>query len=223
MMKAYALMQHDRHSHHSGRRFRVRFRRSAEPVLREHRARSVAAVSVTLRSGRVEIASKPRRDVRLRLTTKGPELPWHVEADGRLQIDGRHLAARVQLDVPLGVPVQARVKRGDVTMWGAAGDLELSVSRGIVAGRELTAATVRVQCPRGEVNLHFAEPPLEVDAESRSAPVRIVLPSGEYVVDAASPQAAEVTVATGESGHRIRAASRTSSVSVLAAEAPKTI
>jgi hypothetical protein len=100
----------------------------------------------------------------------------------------------VRLDVPDGVAVTARIENGDITLWGVGADLDLSVGRGTLAGRELAGSVVRAVNADGEVNLHFAARPVRVAASSATGPVVVVLPEGGYRVDAEPDTEVTVTV-----------------------------
>jgi hypothetical protein len=108
-----------------------------------------------------------------------------------VHIAGGSGQVRVRLDVTDDATVTARIAEGDITLWGVGADLELSVGRGTLAGRELTGTVVRAENDDGEVNLHFAAAPAEVEAHARGAAV-LVLPAGRYAVDGGAD--AEVTV-----------------------------
>jgi hypothetical protein len=107
-------------------------------------------------------------------------------------------------------------------MWGVGGELDLTVGDGILAGRELSAGTVRATSRTGEVNLHFGAEPTSVEARSVDGPVLLVLPSAVYRVDADA--GADITVpvdATATS--TIVARSAAGAVSVLEAEGSQPI
>ncbi len=192
------------------------------------RVRSVTAVEVAVARGRIEIGSRPGSDVRVRTTVslqgwrarlahrRPPRIPEPSVDDGVLRIRAPQGLVRVQVDVPPGCRVHASVDRGDLTMWGVAGELDLSVGRGILAGRDLAASRVRAVNGGGEVNLHFAVVPDDVDASTVSGAVLLVLPDGSYRVDA--DPGAEVTVPVRDDGaSTVRAHSNQGSVSVLVA------
>lgn len=94
----------------------------------------------------------------------------------------------MQVELPLTLAVLVTMHRGEITSWGAGGELELISPGGRVTCRELLASQVKVQASRA--SLHFAQSPerVEVDAER----VTLALPAGEYAVSA--PAEAEITV-----------------------------
>jgi hypothetical protein len=219
--------------------------RRSRLIRTDERIRGVSAIKIMVDRGRVELGSRGRRDVRVRTTVLLPRWqtmlgrwwtvlsrrqPAAAAADvaveaGRLRIDARRGQARVQVDLPVGLAVQAEVGRGELTLWGVGGRLDLVVGEGTLAGRELTATAVRARNRRGEVNLHFSEQPDEVDAWSGGGAVLLILPGEDYTVDTSEP--AEVTVPAlggssegssgGGAGSRVRAHSDRGPVSVLAA------
>ncbi|HSP39762.1 MAG TPA: hypothetical protein VLR26_18635 [Frankiaceae bacterium] len=199
-------------------------------------------MSVEIAGGRIEIGSRRGRDVRVRVTVavtgwrariaprRPPVVPAARLIDGALQLRGRSGQIRVQVDVPAGLPVEAEVGSGDVTLWGVGGLLRLHVGSGILAGRELgagsaepaeTAGTdVTATNDDGEVNLHFAARPTAVDARSTTGPVLLVLPGGAYRLD--TDGADEVTVthdAHADSIIRSRSGGRSSVLSATGSEA----
>jgi hypothetical protein len=186
----------------------------------------VRAVEVSVRRGRIEVGSRARPDVRVRVTLavtgwparwarlRPPELPAVRLRDGVLHLASGAGLVRVQLDVPAGLRVRARVDDGDLTLWGAGGELDLEVAAGVLAGRDLTAASVRAVNSGGEVNLHFAGRPEVVEARARG-PVLVVLPGGPYRVD--SDAAAEVTVPVAAGALSTIRVQGSGAVSVLAA------
>ena len=192
------------------------------------RVRDVVAVEATVERGRIEIGSRPGRDVRVRTTVsllgwrarlahrRAPRTPEPTLDDGVLRIRGARGMVRVQVDVPAGCRVRASVDEGDVTMWGVGGELDLRVGHGVLVGRELSADRVRAANGGGEVNLHFASAPDDVDASTVSGAVLLVLPDGTYRLDV--DPGAEVTVPTAEEAPAtLRAHSGAGSVSVLVA------
>jgi hypothetical protein len=192
------------------------------------RLRDVAAVDAIVERGRIEIGSRPGGDVRVRTTVslsgwrarlahrRAPRMPMPTVDDGVVRIRGSRGLVRVQVDVPAGCRVRASVAEGDLTMWGVGGELDLRVDRGTLAGRDLSASRVRAVNGDGEVNLHFAAVPVDVDASTASGAVLLVLPAGAYRVDA--DPGAEVTVPVDRDGpSSLRAHSNGGSVSVLVA------
>ncbi len=105
---------------------------------------------------------------------------------------------------------------GQITSWGADGDLELAVRSGDVACRELRGQVVTVRAP--SVNVHFAAAPRLVDVDCEQAIV--VLPGGPYALSV--PAAAQVTVPrapyTSADAPRVRV--RGAEVRILASSAP---
>lgn len=213
---------------------------------RDERFAEVAAVRIAIAAGRIEIGSRRRPDVRVRTTLarSGWRARWAAlrppavpgarvvrpdggAADGRTSGEGAVLDlsydepvdVRVQVDVPAGLRVEAAVTDGDVTLWGVAGDLVLSVGRGVLAGRDLGPGTVRADNAGGEVNLHFRVAPVAADVDSTSGPALLVLPAGTYRVDA--EPSAEVTVDLdpgSESVIRVRSGGRSAILAATGSE-----
>jgi hypothetical protein len=192
------------------------------------RFRDVVAVEAVVEQGRIEIGSRSASDVRVRTTVslsgwrarlahrRPAPLPEPTVDDGVLRIRAERGLVRVQIDVPDGCRVQAVVNAGDLTMWGAAGDLDLRVGKGILAGRDLTASSVRAVNGVGEVNLHFAAVPTTVDAATASGAVLLVLPEAAYRVD--TMPGAQVTVPLSDDARStVNAYSGSDNVSVLVA------
>jgi hypothetical protein len=148
-------------------------------------------LEIKVRAGRVELGHSAGDQLRVRWTvpkTRGfrrGEPRWRFGRDG-LRIRCRR--ARLRIDLPTGMTVRVRLARGQITSWGADGDLDLAVSRGSVACRELRSQVAIVRAP--EVNLHFAAVPRLVDVDCEHA--ILALPGGPYAL--AVPPGAEVTV-----------------------------
>ncbi|MDQ1672641.1 MAG: hypothetical protein QOC98_1203, partial [Frankiaceae bacterium] len=162
----------------------------------DERLAGVRHVEVVLQVGRIEIGRRPR-DARVRTTIAVTGWRARLAAmrepagvtvrrsgdtgdmgdTGDIGDDGDtgdtvHIAGgsgqvRVRLDVTDDATVTARIAEGDITLWGVGADLELSVGRGTLAGRELTGTVVRADNDDGEVNLHFVAAPAEVEAHAR--------------------------------------------------------
>jgi hypothetical protein len=175
-------------------------------------------VRIRLGQGRVELGRSPGDSVRLRTTATGTRgISAHSVRlrRGELRIAAPH--GRLQVDLPDGLAgelvVVVNVKRGEITSWGAGGELELRCRGGRVTCRELVAARVQVRASRA--SLHFAQPPKRVRVDADSATVSV--PAGAYAVTA--PTGAEITVTQQPEADReiiVRAAD----VRVLAAQAP---
>jgi hypothetical protein len=123
----------------------------------------------------------------------------------------------LQVDLPNGLAgefvVVVKVKRGEITSWGAGGDLELRCRRGRITCRELIAGQVEVRA--SHVSLHFAQPPKRVWVDADT--VTVSVPAGAYAVTA--PTGTEITVTQQPDAEReiiVRAAA----VRVLAAQTP---
>ena len=149
-------------------------------------------LEIQVGAGRVELGYAKGDHVRVRWTV--PTTRWGragaaprftAGADG-LRIRSRR--ARLRVDLPTGLRVRVRVRRGQITSWGADAELDLAVKQGNIAGRELLSRLAWAQAP--DVNLHFtAEPELvRVTGEQ----IVVALPGGPYVVTA--PEGAEITV-----------------------------
>jgi len=188
----------------------------------------VTSVDAEVTRGRIEIGSRKGPDVRVRTTVtltgwrarlagrRPPRLPEPTIEDGVLRIRGSRGLVRLQIDVPDGCPVRARVGDGDLTMWGVGAALDLRVGSGILAGRDLSASSIRAVNGVGEVNLHFTAVPDEVEAATARGAVLLVLPDAPYRVD--TQPDAEVTVPIGGDGaSSVRAFSDAGTVSVLVA------
>lgn len=197
---------------------------------RDERFEGVQRIIVRLESGRIEVGSRKGRSVRVRTTAaadgwrarlarrRDPEAPGAMLTDGVLELRPRG-QVRAQIDVPNGVPVDAGIRRGDLTLWGVGGDLQLTVDAGILVGRDLSGPRVHAANADGEVNLHFAEAPTDVDATSGTGPLLVVLPVGGYAVDA--EPTAEVTVDVDPAASariRTRSGGRTAVLSALGSE-----
>lgn len=171
--------------------------KSTDPATTEGSRRIDAAVipgrrlEITVRAGRVELGHSTADQLRVRWTVPdrpllGPSVPSFHFGPGGLAI--RCPRARLRIDLPAGMSVQVRQRRGQITSWGAEGDLDLAVRRGSVACRELRSQVARIRAPG--VNLHFAAIPQLVEVSCEQAVV--ALPGGPYSVSA--PAGAEVTV-----------------------------
>lgn len=184
---------------------------------RDERFDGVEQVVVRLTAGRIELGSRNGRTVRVRTTAavdgwrarwarrRDPDPPAARCEKGVLRLDptGR---VRARIDLPPGLPVDAEIVDGDLTLWGVAGELRLRVGAGLVAARDLQAPVVHASNADGEVNLHFAAVPETVEASSGTGPVLLVLPRGRYAVEA--DPGAEVTVEADDAApRRIRTAS----------------
>jgi hypothetical protein len=164
---------------------------------------------VNLGSGRVELGRAAGQQVRVRWTFPAALMPavpdWlrrrepgpRVSAGGDgLRISARR--ARLRIDVPDVLNVTVRLRRGQITSWGAGGRLALDCSRGRVVCRELVCPSLRAA--GRYVNLHFAAPPEQAEVESRECV--LALPPGPYAVTV--PPGSEVEVAqTPDASHRI--------------------
>lgn len=213
---------------------------------RDERFAGVAEVRITVAAGRIEIGSRRRPDVRIRTTLvrsgwrarlaalrpppvpgatlrrpadHAPAAPGTTGGDVVVLDHDEPADVRVQVDVPAGLRVRAAVVDGDVTLWGVAGDLTLSVGRGVLAGRDLGPGTVHADNEGGEVNLHFRIAPAAADVMSGPGPALLVLPAGTYRVDA-DPEA-EVTVdrnRSAESSIRVRSGGRSAVLAATGSE-----
>jgi hypothetical protein len=175
-------------------------------------------VRIRLGQGRVELGRSRGDSVRLRTTATGTRgISAHSVRlrRGELRIAAPH--GRLQVDLPDGLAgelvVLVKVKRGEITSWGAGGELELGCRRGRVTCRELVAGRVRARASR--VSLHFAEPPKRVRIDAGSATVSV--PAGAYAVTA--PRGAEITVTQQPDSDR-RILVRAAEVRILAAQTP---
>ncbi|HMA47237.1 MAG TPA: hypothetical protein VKP11_08570 [Frankiaceae bacterium] len=182
----------------------------------------VAAVEVRLGAGRVEVLGQRRGDVRVETAARcGPRAarPVVAVAGGVLRVDARRAAARCQLRVPERTPVRAEVRDGEITLWGAAGDLVLLTEAGTIAGHDLGGERVTARSGTGAVSLGFGRPPRRVTARSGTGQVRVVLPGGPYAVevDAGAPDVRVDLPVDPAAGRTVVASSRAGPVRVLAA------
>ena len=172
---------------------------------------------VTLGSGRVELGRAAGQDVRVRWTMpsarwgRGGAAPVIAATDSGRRIQARR--ARLRIDVPDVVNVTVRLRRGEITSWGAGAGLELDCRRGRVVCRELTSRTLRA---RGRyVNLHFAAAPEQLEVRARESV--LALPGGPYAVSA--PDGAEIDVANVPTAtHRIAVSG--GAARIVASQAP---
>ncbi len=164
-------------------------------------------VHVAVGRGRVELGHASGQQLRVRWTvpTRLPSSwPKALRPQGfRLLSDasGLHVRARrarLRIDLPAGLDVTVELRRGEITSWGAGGELALFSSGGRVSCRELICRTLTVRAARA--NLHFATAPDRVDVTA-SACV-LALPGGPYAVTAPPHALIEVEQAA-DSGRRI--------------------
>jgi hypothetical protein len=180
---------------------------------------------VTVGSGRVELGHKAGQQVRVRWTvpTRLPAgwPPWlrprgsrgprvRSEATG-LQVRARR--ARLRIDLPDGLDVTVELRRGEISSWGAGGELALTSRAGRVSCRELVCRTLIVRAQ--QANLHFAASPERVDVVAPDCV--LALPGGPYSVTA--PPGAQIEVAQEPAtGREITVAGERASI--FAATAP---
>ncbi len=156
-------------------------------------------VTITLREGRVELGHTTGEAIRVRYETpprrrvRWPaalrrDAPAVQSSNGAGGLQLRAGRARLRVDVPSGACVEVDVRRGQITSWGADGDLALNVADGKVTCRELRAGTAAVTAP--DVNVHFAVAPQRLTVAAAQAVV--VVPQAPYALDV--PIGAEVTV-----------------------------
>ena len=179
---------------------------------------------VAVGAGRVELGSTTGTAVRVRATRPrwvSDRLAALVPAilrspRYRLRGDGLHIRARrarLQIDLPPGLTTLVQLRRGEITSWGAAGELSLFVADGVVTCRELQATAAHVRAPRA--SLHFASSPERVEVFADRAVVAV--PAGAYAVSA--PDTAEVTVPLDPASARVIVV-RAAAARVLAAADP---
>jgi hypothetical protein len=176
-------------------------------------------LEISTHTGRVELAPSAGDQLRVRWTVPKGRVRRVREPQFRFGGDGLRIRcrrARLRVDIPAGLAVRVRVASGQITSWGADGDLQLTVRDGSVACRELRGQVVSVRAPK--VNLHFASSPRMVDVECGQAIV--VLPGGPYALSV--PALAEVTVprSTDAAGGAPRIRVHGAEVKVLASSAP---
>lgn len=167
------------------------------PERLERTVDEVTSVEIRLAAGRVEIGEYDRSDVAVEILARrrpGRARPTMTRSGGVLRIDGRTSEALARLKLPRGTKARAEVRMGEITLWGSAGDLVLVTEGGGITGRELSGARVSARSRTGDVNLHFDGPPDDLSAVSEDGMVTLVLPEGEYGVEAeaGNPQSAVV-------------------------------
>lgn len=156
-----------------------------------------ARIAVTVGRGRVELGRAPGPYVRVRWTVPAllpDRWPQRLRRGGpRVRSDALGLRlrvrrARLRIDLPDGFGAAVTLGRGEITSWGAGGDLVLHSPAGRVSCRELTSRSVLVRAEYA--NLHFAAIPQRVEV---SAPDCVLaLPAAGYAVSA--PDGAEIEV-----------------------------
>ncbi|HEX4015819.1 MAG TPA: hypothetical protein VHX15_03700 [Frankiaceae bacterium] len=182
-------------------------------------------IQITVGHGRVELGHKPGQQVRVRWTVPArlpARWPNALRPQGfRLRSDAtgcqlRARRARLRIDLPDGLDVTVLLRRGEITSWGAGGELTLRSPHGRVSCRELVCRTLDVQA--AQANLHFAAPPERVEV---SAPACVLaLPGGPYAVTA--PPGAQIEVQQNASaGRHIRVSA--ADTRILAATAPLSV
>lgn len=179
-------------------------------------------IRVVVGSGRVELGYKSGQQVRVRWTVPArlpARWPKRLRPQGlrcRAEPGGlvlRARRARLRIDLPDGVDVTVELRRGEITSWGAGGELDLASRAGRVSCRELRCRTLTVRAARA--NLHFASPPERVEVTAPSCV--LALPGGPYRVTAPAGALIEVEQAA-ETGGRVRVCG--TDVRILAATAP---
>lgn len=211
------------------------------PAESSHTFDGIDAVEIMVAAGRVEVCERDRADVRLELAVRrrpGRVRPVMTTRGSRLRIDGRASEVRARLTLPPRTRVRAEVRSGEITLWGAGGELSLVTDRGTIAGRELARGPVTARSQDGDVNLHFREPPDRVRATSGTGLVTVVLPDDwdsdgadpdggyELDVETADPAASivEVTPTPGAARHVLaRSVSGSVRVAVAAPTGPLVI
>lgn len=149
----------------------------------------VGAVEVRLAAGRVEIGEDERTDARVDLTVRrrvGRALPRLAVADGTLRLDGETSEARLRLRLPPATPVRVELRAGEISMWGAAGDLVLVTETATIAARELSGQRVTARTATGDVSLHFTGAPARLAVTGGPGAITVVLPDGQYAVEVES-------------------------------------
>ncbi len=207
----------------------------ARPPLREQQVvRSAQRVAVELRAGRLELSGQSRSSIRLRTTTRKRwyDRPLTVHEDGgTLRVAGPRSHARVELGLPPATGVSARLRTGDVTLWGASGALELVTGRGLIAGRDLgadgpsgkgagalpagsAATSIVARVEDGTVRIHLRAVPTAVDIVA-GGHVALVLPPGTYAVQTEAGAGRPVVEVEQGDGPLLRVVSRAGTVRVV--------
>jgi hypothetical protein len=180
---------------------------------------SAGRIAVAVGSGRVELGHQAGQQVRVRWTVparlpagwpawlrspgiRGPRV-WSNAAG--LHIRARR--ARLRIDLPDGLDVRVELRRGEITSWGAGGELELTSRAGRVSCRELICRTLAVRAEHA--NLHFAAPPCVLALPG--GPYSVAAPPGAQIEVAQAPATGREITVSGASGGKIR---------ILAATAP---
>ncbi|CAO5168021.1 Adhesin domain-containing protein [Frankia sp. AiPs1] len=159
-----------------------------------HTVDGIDAIEVRVAVGRVEVADRDRGDVRVELTVRrrpGRSSPRVTTLGSLLRIDGRYSEVRVRLAVPVGTRVRAEVLTGEITLWGAAGELSLVTRDGTIAGRELGALSATGPDAAGPVAAATSVPAAVPTAASGTAAASVAARSqnGDVSLHFACPPA----------------------------------
>jgi hypothetical protein len=171
----------------------------------------IARIEVDVDAGAVEVVGLDGRTgadgaIESRWTNQSPEIVHYLEK-GVLHILGRcqDLAPACRTDVTLQVPVGVNVGissgRGDLTVRGVSGDVELNTGYGDLTlqnddgsiigetgvgdidGQGLTSHLVDVRTMTGDVSLDVLVAPLRLDAHTEDGDVDLIVPAGPYRVE----------------------------------------
>lgn len=88
----------------------------------------------------------------------------------------------VVVRVPHGVPVEAELSQGDLTLIGLSGPVLANMQAGEITGTEL-ACDANLSTRAGEVNLSYSFRPADLIASTTFGEVNVDLPAGAYDFD----------------------------------------
>ncbi len=154
----------------------------------------IAGLALEVQAGdiAVDASEQPGLAVasRLRYFLVRPELTTDRDG-GRVELRyGCRWWTSCEIDLDVEAPVAADLSAvtafGDVRVRGASGDLELETRAGEISALDLRSGRVRAQTTSGELRLAFATPPSDVDVETTTGGVDILLPVGPYRIEADS-------------------------------------
>ncbi|WP_460106397.1 hypothetical protein [Streptomyces sp. YKOK-J1] len=196
-----------------------------DEVRLRHRVAAVridgAGGSVLVRPGRAdEVAMRStrswtRKAPRVDRTWEGDTLHVRLAEPTQSWLDGLSPALVVELHIPAGVPVTARLTSGLADLRGLRGPLDLSggtatlrvtdahgplrvgTDRGAIRASGLTSPTVRATVGAGSASMRFTRAPHTLSVVIGRGAVQVMVPSGSrYRVGARAPHA-DVRTADG--------------------------
>jgi hypothetical protein len=155
----------------------------------------VRRVEVDVSGGEVVLRGTddpPRLVQRREWVLGGPEVEHRVE-DGTLHVDagcdgwtfgGCHLA--LDLAVPEGVPVRARLRAGGLRLAGTLGALRLDVAAGGIDLDDVTTRRLVAEVSAGGLRGRLLRAPRLLDVRTTAGGVDLDVPRGRYAVDASA-------------------------------------